>query len=188
MTYQSRTYWSERARKQGASYVGPGGHAGDSAREASVFAEVIARTMPPGRAVLDFGCGPGRLAPALLAKASAYVGLDSCAEGVAMAPALPGARFEHLADQLPLIDGAVDRIAAVVVLQHIVDEDQIAHWCREIRRVLEPGGRVLVIDHQELAAPDEHMRPRGPWRIGELLGMEAESVEVLADHWAAVYR
>jgi predicted methyltransferase len=48
-----------------------------------------------------------------------------------------------------------------MVLQHITDDADYAHWCRELFECLNPGGQLLVIDHLQQGGMEAHMRPRG---------------------------
>jgi ubiquinone/menaquinone biosynthesis C-methylase UbiE len=97
-----------------------------------------------GDRVLDLGCGPGDLA-ADLARAGARV----IAVDVAQA-ALDRARTRHpeldlrliaLDGPLPFADGDFDAVWSSEVIEHVADT---ARWLSEVRRVLAPGGRVLL--------------------------------------------
>ncbi len=59
--------------------------------------------------------------------------------------------------RLPLGDGTFDSVCAVEVLQHLPFGD-LAGWLAEVRRVLRPGGRLVVIDRNLWALDD-----RRPW-------------------------
>ncbi len=102
--------------------------------------------------VLDLGCGTGALPP-LLAEWDAgvrrYVGVDlspgmlRVAAGKARAAALPAGFAAASADALPFRDGAFDTVLSASSLHF---------WARpeaalgEARRVLRPGGRLLLVD------------------------------------------
>ena len=98
-----------------------------------------------GRRVLDVGCGTGRLAAALTERASAKVwGVDASPEMLAEARAkLPrgAALKEARAEALPFKDGWFERVVLWLVV-HLVDR---AAALAEARRVLGPGGRVVVV-------------------------------------------
>ncbi len=97
-----------------------------------------------GDRVLDLGCGTGDLA-ADLAQAGARV----IAADVAQA-ALDRAHARHpelalrpiaLDGPLPFADGDFDVVWSSEVIEHVADT---ARWLSEVRRVLAPGGRVLL--------------------------------------------
>jgi SAM-dependent methyltransferase len=100
------------------------------------------------RAVLDLGCGCGRLARWAPVDAARLIGIDIeprlvrwCAEN------LPG-RYQavKLGAPLPLADAAVEVVYACSVITHLRLGTARA-WLAEVARVLEPGGRALVTFH-----------------------------------------
>ena len=188
MSYDPRAYWPERARKQGARYVG---HAADPDPESSTItlAQRIDLLAPKCDAVLDFGCGVGRLAPVLAAKAGRYVGVDIVEAAIVLAPVLPNARYLYLPDdRLPFEDVSFDCVAAVTVLQHIVADVDFALWTTELRRVLRPDGFALIVDHNPMIDPAPHMNPRGHESVAAALGVKWCSVEVADGHWYGLGR
>ena len=98
----------------------------------------------PGDRALDLGCGAGEFT-ALLAEAGAHpLGVD-----VAEA-ALVRARSRHpeldfglvpIDGPLPFEDGSFDIVWSSEVIEHVADT---ARWLSEVRRVLGPGGRLLL--------------------------------------------
>lgn len=104
----------------------------------------------PGMQVVDVGCGTGLLAReagTLIGAGGALVGVDPSPGMMAQVGArgpLPGARFiEGRAESLPLPDTSADFVTMGYALRHI-DDVQVAF--AEFRRVLRPGGRVLVLE------------------------------------------
>jgi ubiquinone/menaquinone biosynthesis C-methylase UbiE len=99
----------------------------------------------PGDRALDIGSGTGEFTAALLeAGAARAVGAE-----VAEA-ALERARARHCSldfrlapidGPLPFEDNAFDLVWASEVIEHVADT---ARWLSEVRRVLAPGGRLLV--------------------------------------------
>jgi ubiquinone/menaquinone biosynthesis C-methylase UbiE len=98
----------------------------------------------PGDRMLDLGCGAGELAADL-----AHAGRRVIAVDVAQA-ALERARSRHpeldlrliaLDGPLPFADGDFDAVWSSEVIEHVADT---ARWLSEVRRVLVPGGRVLL--------------------------------------------
>jgi SAM-dependent methyltransferase len=108
-----------------------------------------------GKTVADIGTGDGIIALGLhhLARPAQLVGYDLNAvdEGrlVAMAhehclgDALPpGLRFEQSsADRIPALDATFDFVVSWSAFEHIAD---IEGMCREVFRVLSPGGVVMI--------------------------------------------
>jgi ubiquinone/menaquinone biosynthesis C-methylase UbiE len=105
-------------------------------------------------AVVELGCGTGRLAERLLRErlpASAmYVGFDISDTMVGLArarvdPWKERARVQRTegALPLPLPDGACDRFLSTYVLD-LLSEEEIHATLHEARRVLVPGGRLCL--------------------------------------------
>lgn len=133
-----------------------------SGEESEYFAEykanVAARELGDiaGKAIklLDFGTGiGGSIAPLRRALPHAELhGADVSSESVAMAHQRHGevARFAVISDNaLPYPDATFDIVFVACVYHHIPVAER-AHWTAEIRRVLKPGGHLLVFEHNML--------------------------------------
>jgi SAM-dependent methyltransferase len=102
-----------------------------------------------GRRILDAGCGSGPLFAALRDRGATVTGIDSSAGMVELARRRLGAeadlRVADLADPLLFPDGTFDDVIASLVLHYLED------WgptLAELRRVLTPGGRLIVsVEH-----------------------------------------
>lgn len=97
-----------------------------------------------GRTVVDVGCGGGRAVAELAERGSHAVGVDLDPEMIAAArERWPAGEF-HVGDAcaLPLESGSVAGYRADKVL-HMVDDP--ARAVAEARRVLAPGGRVVLL-------------------------------------------
>jgi ubiquinone/menaquinone biosynthesis C-methylase UbiE len=108
--------------------------------------EVIRRELPTGTGLrtLDLGCGPGAFAD--LFAGDDYVGADLNARYIDHARRTrPGAFIASDARKLDVPDHRFDQILVFGLLHHLPDED-VRAVLREARRVLVPGGRVLVIE------------------------------------------
>lgn len=55
-----------------------------------------------------------------------------------------------LSERLPFRDGSFDTVVATLVLCSVDDPDAAVH---EVRRVLRPGGTVLVLEHVRASSP-----------------------------------
>jgi SAM-dependent methyltransferase len=102
-----------------------------------------------GRRILDAGCGAGPIFEALRERGADVAGFDRSAKLVELARRRlgPDAALEvaDLAGPLPYPDGAFDDVVVALVLHYLRD------WAgplAELRRVLKPGGRViLAVNH-----------------------------------------
>jgi SAM-dependent methyltransferase len=97
--------------------------------------------------LLDLGCGTGELASIFLRAGYEYVGIDIEPERIAYArKTYPRGKFHVMdASQLRYPDGYFDQILVTGVLHHLSD-DEVRDIAREMRRVLRPGGRALVME------------------------------------------
>jgi ubiquinone/menaquinone biosynthesis C-methylase UbiE len=102
--------------------------------------------------VLDVGCGTGNLAGALAewgASVDAYVGVDLSPGMLGMAApkfgagGWPGAVIAGSALALPVATGSFDTVLCASNLHYWPDAGA---GLSEIRRVLRPGGRLLLVD------------------------------------------
>ena len=98
-----------------------------------------------GRRILDAGCGSGPLFAALRDRGAIVTGFDKSAGMVELARRRLGAdadlRVAELGSPLPFPDGTFDDVTASLVLHYLED------WrpaLAELRRVLKPGGRLIV--------------------------------------------
>lgn len=98
-----------------------------------------------GHRVLDVGCGSGPLSAALRTKGATVSGFDASPAMVRLARQRLGPqtdlRVADLGRPLPFADNAFDDVIASLVLHYLKD------WAvplAELRRVLRPGGRLIV--------------------------------------------
>ncbi len=108
-----------------------------------------------GRRILDLGCGKGRFARALWERGAEVVGVDLSAAMLAGAVGLP--RVRASARRLPLASAAFDAVCAVEVFEHL-DPRSRSLVCAEARRVLLPGGLLVIVDKNTGA-----LDARRPW-------------------------
>ena len=98
--------------------------------------------------ICDLGCGPGQIARYLYRKGVKTLGVDlspkMIAEAQRLNPEIPFHEGDMLA--LPDEDNAWGGIAAFYCILHIPRE-QIVDALREMKRVLKPGGLLLVTFH-----------------------------------------
>src|SRR3954466_3710861 len=115
-------------------------------------AEVLALlAAQPGERVLDVGSGPGYLVASLadaVGSGGAVHGLDRSEPMNALARhLLEGRPWVTIDDgdvlELPYPDGAFDAAVSTQVYEYVAD---VARALSQLRRVLRPGGRALVLD------------------------------------------
>lgn len=111
----------------------------------------------PGEAVLDLGCGTGSLA--LMAKeavgtAGIVCGVDASAEMISWARqkarrVAAQVQFQHApAQAVPFPDASFDVVLSTLMLHHLSKKVR-PHVAAEARRVVKPGGRILMVDFAE---------------------------------------
>lgn len=124
-------------------------------RTADIVAQRVAiRTalaLAPGERVLDVGCGPGLLCAEMAGAvgiAGTVVGVDTERSMLRIAED-NGRGLRQMsvrsgeATSLPADDAAFDAVVCTQVLEYVPD---VAAALAEFRRVLRPGGRVLLVD------------------------------------------
>jgi ubiquinone/menaquinone biosynthesis C-methylase UbiE len=109
--------------------------------------------LKPGESVLDVGCGTGTLAIAAKRRAGTgkVSGIDASPEMIARAgkktkkAGLDIAFRNASIDALPFQDAEFDVVLSTLMLHHLPRKLR-EQGAREMRRVLKPAGRVLVVD------------------------------------------
>lgn len=99
-----------------------------------------------GERVLDLGCGPADGAAWLRARGVNAIGLDyseGMLESARRQPELRGRLIRGDAGRLPFATGAFDHLVCTNSFHHYPDHQAALG---EMRRVLRPGGRLLLVD------------------------------------------
>ncbi|MHB8634802.1 MAG: ubiquinone/menaquinone biosynthesis methyltransferase [Thermoplasmatota archaeon] len=108
-----------------------------------------------GRDVLDVACGTGDLASAARRRGAHVTGVDfslpMLREALAKEPLAPWVAGDAL--RLPFRDASFDALTIGFGIRNL--DDPVA-GLREMRRVVRPGGHILVL---------EFGQPRGPWGL-----------------------
>lgn len=104
---------------------------------------------PRGLTVADLGCGTGYMTQPLVGLVERVICIDrseamleQARERLAAGDAVIDYRSGDL-DALPLAEGEADALVAGMVLHHLADLDRA---CAEMRRVLVPGGRAVILE------------------------------------------
>ena len=100
--------------------------------------------LKPGMRVLDVATGTGLLARAASRLGGQVVGLDPSAGMLSHHNDRRRAQLSRgIAERLPFRDGSFDFLTMGYALRHVVD---LPSTFAEYRRVLKPGGRLLILD------------------------------------------
>jgi ubiquinone/menaquinone biosynthesis C-methylase UbiE len=125
-------------------------------RSDRAFREQLLRPahLAAGESVLDIGCGTGTLAIVAKGQVGAHgkvFGIDASPAMIARASSKAAkagidVRFETaVVERLPFPDAQLDVVLSTLMFHHL--PRKLRQQCAvEIRRVLKPGGRVLVVD------------------------------------------
>lgn len=109
----------------------------------------------------DIGCGPGVFARYMSLRGKRVIGLDVDRESLERVKSrhrsLHNADFAAaIVDSLPLADECLDTALFLEVLEHLVDDGAAL---REIRRVLRPGGKLVL----SVPVPPGEVDEDSPW-------------------------
>ena len=157
-----------------------------------LVARELSDSLKEGARVLDVACGTGDLALALAARGRAeVVGLDFCRPMLEIAArksdgarGLRGVAYvEGDALSLPFADGTFDAATIAFGLRNL---SSVERGLRELRRVLRPGGRLVVLEFSRPVVPGfralfqfyfAHVLPR----VGGFLSGSRGAYEYLPD-------
>lgn len=141
-------------------------------------------TQAHGKRVLDVGCGEGYGAAELAQRANCVIALDRDSKTLVIARH----RYAHQnilwlrgsAEQLPIRDESVDLVCCFQVLEHLHSPE---HFLNEAKRVLIPGGRLLLTTpnrHAVLSGTNPHHQEEfDAASLGQLVESAFHSFEIL---------
>lgn len=165
-----------------------------SGESAEYFAELkaqLARSLLgkcEGSRVLEFGCGIGVLT-GLLARqmpAAEVHGFDTSEESIRLARDTHGTgRFAHGTSRLPYDSGSFQAAVAANVFHHIEPQDR-PYWMAEIKRIVAPGGQILIFEHNPYNPLTRRAVRLCPFDEGVVLLRPRETKTLLSGAGAAV--
>ncbi|MFN6121856.1 MAG: class I SAM-dependent methyltransferase [Actinomycetes bacterium] len=131
-----------------------------------------------GTRLLDAGCGPGFYVAELLARGAEVVACDASAAMVDLARQRCGdgldARVHSLDEPLTwLADASVDTVLCALAYHYVSNR---AGFLAEVRRVLRPGGRLVISTHHPV---DDWVRHGGSYfEVGTLTEVWSKGWEI----------
>lgn len=166
---------------------------GHNAFVAERYAAVLRAAQPlDRRRVLDLGCGDGALSYLLARQGARVTGLDVTIAGLVLArgelgrhgtrvPLVLGSGYA-----LPFSEESFDAVVCSDVIEHVRSPGTLLH---EMRRVLAPGGRVILTTPSRLSEkPFDplHAHEFYPGELGAVLEQLYRDVRIAASHPVAV--
>jgi SAM-dependent methyltransferase len=135
---------------------------------------LVGRHLAGARRLLDVGCGEGQVARRATEMGVIAVGLDPTSAQIVEADRRGGGVVyaRATAEALPVADASFDAVVMCLVIEHL---DPFEPAISEMARVLQPGGRcLLLLNHPLLQAPgsgwiDDHILEEQYWRVGAYL-------------------
>jgi SAM-dependent methyltransferase len=135
-----------------------------------------------GKRVLDVASGAGFGLAMLRSSGACVVGVDydavALCEARRLSPSVPLARGD--ATSLPLRDASLDVVVSFETLEHVPDA---AAMVREVRRVLKPGGSLVLSTPNRGFGPPE-LHTNNPFHVREFTADELRAL--LASHFECV--
>jgi SAM-dependent methyltransferase len=171
---EQQDYWNKRFSDQGEAYVG---HIDlDHLEQKKTIENYLAPMFDPKTIysnTMDFGCGIGRFIP-FLCKRSKHIWAVDLVEGAlkkaaSLSPAVTPIHATR-PFSLPFNNPHIDFLFSSLVFQHMIDDSVLTSVLRELKRVLLPKAKVIIIDNAVDRAP--HVKPRKPEFFVSALGLK----------------
>ncbi len=129
--------------------------------------EAFVALLPRDWTVADIGTGTGHLLPTLSANFRRVIavepaeGMLECARGRVVQSRLTNVDLRQGdLTHLPLGDGEADLAIAMLVLHHVENPDDAL---RELRRIIRPGGRILIVEQEAHENQSFYERMQDRW-------------------------
>ena len=122
--------------------------------------KILGEYIKEGDKVLDLGCGNGRLLEIFKGRNVDYVGIDNSEKLIEIAKEKNPAFNFQVADalNLPFPDNYFDKIFSIAILHHIPLDDFRDQFVKEARRILRPGGFLILTVWDLWRKPDSLKR------------------------------
>lgn len=132
------------------------------------FAEPFAQ----GKRVLDYGCGSGYGSARMASIAASVEAVDVAEDAIEHARTqfpVENLHFRSIdpAAPLPFADASFDTVLSFQVFEHVTNVD---HYLGEIRRVLAPGGTLVLVTPDRSTRLLPLQRPWNRWHVKEYSG------------------
>jgi ubiquinone/menaquinone biosynthesis C-methylase UbiE len=115
----------------------------------------LRRHLKGSRNILDFGCGTGRFARRIHGMGMDYIGIDNSNGMIRAARDWNGGTqvtFQHFdGSKIPFSDASFDTVIVARVFIHLLKTAQFNTLLTEIRRVLKPKGRLILLEEASLS-------------------------------------
>jgi SAM-dependent methyltransferase len=183
-TKAMRKDWDARARKNAFHYIASWRREWDADSFLTSGEEDFARLVSPvllrcglpasGRAMLELGCGAGRMTHSFAKRFERVYAFDLSPEMLRRAREIHKQRSNILwllgngADLSCIASGSLDFVFSYLVLQHVPEEALVLRYVQELLRVLRPGG-VFLFQFNGGLEPTMNLRGRTAWGIVDAL-------------------
>lgn len=181
---EMRRDWDERARTNAFHYIASWRKTWDLASFLASGEEDYQKLVTPalercgvaptGGAMIELGCGAGRMTPNFARRYERVIALDLSAEMLQRARQIHAQISNILwlrvggADLACLADQSADFLFSYLVLQHLPSEKLVFGYIQEMMRVLQPGGGFLF-QFNGSHAPNMNLRGRLAWGAVDVL-------------------
>lgn len=121
----------------------------------------------PGDQVLDLGCGNGRLYQILAKKQVQYTGLDQSAELIALARE-KASEAEFVVGEMTELPFEAEKFAvifAIASFNHIPGSELQLKSLQEMKRVLKPGGLIIMTNWNLLSDSAQKNIAKHGWKV-----------------------
>jgi SAM-dependent methyltransferase len=148
-------------------------------RKLEVLLDLLAQDNvdPASQSWLDVGCGKGELLEMGGPRFALASGCDPSPE-MMNSTSRANLRLQEEPNRLPFADASFDLVTAVCVYHHVVPNDRKALG-DEIRRVLRPGGRFCIFEHNPWNPATRIIVSRCPVDRNAVLLTRGESISTL---------